>query len=99
MKELTPFVFTSIHYNLVFLTMINLIMIIVCMVLRRSFQMNEKDLLDKLMMDHSALARPVRNVSTPVVVKFGLEILHIVSVVESEQTVLQKVRTHGIVSK
>ena len=42
-------------------------------------------------MDHSALARPVKDVNTPVVVKFGFEILHVVSVVESEQSISQKV--------
>ena len=49
----------------------------------------EGDLLEKLR-GNSPYARPVLNASNPVIVKFGFELIHIVAVQESEQTVKQK---------
>ena len=46
----------------------------------------ESELIEKLV-KVSPFARPVRNGSSPVVVTFGYELMHIVAIVESEQTV------------
>ena len=51
----------------------------------------EKELQDHLFKNHSSYARPVRDLRKAVLVKFGFELMHIVSVVESEQTITQKV--------
>ena len=56
-----------------------------------SLQTDENKLLLHLLRDYSPFARPVLNSSTPVKVTFGFELVHIVSVVESEQTINQKV--------
>ena len=56
-----------------------------------SSQTTEKFLLDHLLKDYSPFVRPVFNKSHPVVVTFGFELAHIVSIVENTQTFVAKV--------
>ena len=51
----------------------------------------EHKLLHHLQKDYSPIIRPVVNRSSPVVVKFGFELKHILAIVESQQTITLKV--------
>ena len=55
-----------------------------------SSQTNERKLLEHLLKYHSVFARPVLNASNPVVVTFGFELIHIVSLAEDDQTITVK---------
>lgn len=57
----------------------------------RTLQTGESKLHADLLQGYSKYARPVRDISKPVVVTFGFELVHIVSVTESKQTITQKV--------
>lgn len=56
-----------------------------------STQSNEKKLIDHLLQDYSRYARPVVNVKKAINVTFGFELIHIVKIVESDQTITGKV--------
>ena len=56
-----------------------------------SYQSDETVLLTDLLKDYQPDARPVLNHSAPVHLKFGFELIQIVSISEGEQTVQMKV--------
>ena len=56
-----------------------------------SYQRDERQLLDHLLQNYTPFARPVHDINKAVVVTFGFELVHIVSIVESDQTITAKV--------
>ena len=55
---------------------------LILLLLRPCSTSTEKSLLDHLLANYSSLERPVKNVSSPVVVTMGFNLIQIMSIVE-----------------
>ena len=55
-----------------------------------SFQIHEMELMNHLLQGYSRFVRPVRNITKPLVITFGIELIHLTSIVEKEQLISSK---------
>ena len=68
-------------------TIILLLLLLLLLLLPPSQQTNEVELVRHLLRGNAPYSRPIRNTSHPVNVTFGLELIHLLSVQETKQTI------------